>query len=143
MIGSPGERLGRTAVSKLPGGQPKETMVLWKGGETSSGAGAVASHTGTLAGEDRVWENGFAGGITLRLFLEEVVGRHGFLISSSPQGLASFILGGGGGKQRYMHICMRVGLQVLFLAGDTDKISGMVLGRFFGPQSRRCLEGVL
>jgi acyl-CoA synthetase (NDP forming) len=108
----------------------KKPMVLWKGGETSSGAGAVASHTGTLAGEDRVWENGLRqAGITRARSLEEVVGTAmAFLYLLPPKGRRLFILGGGGGNSvYYADICMRAGLQVPPLTGDTrDKISGMV-----------------
>jgi len=108
----------------------KKPMVLWKGGETSSGAGAVASHTGTLAGEDRVWENGLRqAGITRARSLEEVVGTAmAFSYLPPPKGRRLFILGGGGGNSvYYADICMRAGLQVPPLTGDTrDKISGMV-----------------
>jgi len=108
----------------------KKPMVLWKGGETSSGAGAVASHTGTLAGEDRVWENGLRqAGITRARSLEEVVGAAmAFLYLPPPKGRRLFILGGGGGNSvYYADICMGVGLQVPPLTGDTrDQISEMV-----------------
>jgi acyl-CoA synthetase (NDP forming) len=108
----------------------KKPMVLWKAGETSSGAGAVASHTGTLAGEDRVWENGLRqAGITRARSLEEVVGTAmAFSYLPPPKGRRLFILGGGGGNSvYYADICMRMGLQVPPLTGDTrDKISGMV-----------------
>jgi acyl-CoA synthetase (NDP forming) len=108
----------------------RKPMVLWKGGETSSGAGAVASHTGTLAGEDRVWENGLRqAGITRARSLEEVVGATmAFLYLPPPKGRRLFILGGGGGNSvYYADICMRAGLQVPPLTGDTrDKISAMV-----------------
>jgi len=35
---------------------PSKPVVLWKGGLTSSGARAASSHTGSLAGERRIWE---------------------------------------------------------------------------------------
>ena len=105
-------------------------MVLWKGGETASGAGAVASHTGTLAGEDRVWENGLRqAGITRARSLEEVVGTAmAFSYIPPPKGRRLFILGGGGGNSvYYADICIRVGLQVPPLTGETrDKISALV-----------------
>lgn len=108
----------------------KKPLVLWKGGETSSGAGAVASHTGTLAGEDQVWENGLRqAGITRVRSLEEVAGTAmAFRYIPPPKGRRLFILGGGGGNSvYYADICMRAGLQVPPLAGDTrDQISAMV-----------------
>jgi acyl-CoA synthetase (NDP forming) len=108
----------------------KKPMVLWKGGETASGAGAVASHTGTLAGEDRIWENGLRqAGIARVRSLEEVVGTAMSLsYLPPPKGRRLFILGGGGGNSvYYADICIRVGLQVPPLTGDTrDKISALV-----------------
>jgi acyl-CoA synthetase (NDP forming) len=123
-------RDGRRFLEVARRANQKKPMVLWKGGETSSGAGAVASHTGTLAGEDRVWENGLRqAGITRARSLEEVVGTAmAFLYLPPPKGRRLFILGGGGGNSvYYADICMRMGLQVPPLTGDTrDKISGMV-----------------
>ena len=108
----------------------KKPMVLWKGGETASGAGAVASHTGTLAGEDRIWENGLRqAGIARVRSLEEVVGTAMSLsYLPPPKGRRLFILGGGGGNSvYYADICIRVGLQVPTLTGETrDKISALV-----------------
>ena len=101
-------------------------LVLWKGGETPSGAGAVASHTGTLSGEDRIWENGLRqAGITRARSLEEIAGTAmAFLNLSLPRGRRLFILGGGGGNSvYYADICIRLGLQVPPLTGETrDKI---------------------
>ncbi len=108
----------------------KKPLVLWKGGETASGAGAVASHTGAMAGEDRVWESGLKqAGITRVRSLEEVVGTAmAFLYLPPPRGRRLFILGGGGGNSvYYADICMRVGLQVPPLTGGTkEKISALV-----------------
>jgi len=108
----------------------KKPMVLWKGGETASGAGAVASHTGTLAGEDRIWENGLRqAGIARVRSLEEVVGTAMALsYLPPPKGRRLFILGGGGGNSvYYADICIRVGLQVPTLTGETrDEISALV-----------------
>jgi acyl-CoA synthetase (NDP forming) len=108
----------------------KKPLVLWKGGGTSSGAGAVASHTGTMAGEDQVWENGLRQAGLIRVHsLEEVVGTSmAFLYLPPPKGQRLFILGGGGGNSvYYADICTRVGLQVPTLTGETrDKISALV-----------------
>jgi acyl-CoA synthetase (NDP forming) len=105
-------------------------LVLWKGGETPSGAGAVASHTGTLSGEDRIWENGLRqAGITRVRSLEEIAGTAmAFLTLPPPRGRRLFILGGGGGNSvYYADICIRVGLQVPPLKGETrDKITALV-----------------
>jgi acyl-CoA synthetase (NDP forming) len=105
-------------------------LVLWKGGVTPSGAGAVASHTGTLSGEDRIWENGLRqAGITRVRSLEEIAGTAmAFLTLPPPRGRRLFILGGGGGNSvYYADICIRVGLQVPPLKGETrDKITALL-----------------
>ena len=125
-----GVRDGRRFLEVARRVNRKKPMVLWKGGETASGAGAVASHTGTLAGEDRVWENGLRqAGVTRVRSLEEVVGTAmAFLQLPPPRGRRLFILGGGGGNSvYYADICIRVGLQVPPLTGETrDKISALV-----------------
>jgi acyl-CoA synthetase (NDP forming) len=99
-------------------------LVIWKGGETPSGAGAIASHTGTLSGEDRIWENGLRqAGITRVRSLEEIAGTAmAFLNLPPPGGRRLFILGGGGGNSvHYADTCMRLGLQVPPLKGETRK----------------------
>ncbi len=105
-------------------------LVIWKGGETDSGAGAVASHTGTLSGEDRIWENGLRqAGIPRARSLEEIAGTAmALLYLRPPRGRKLFILGGGGGNSvYYADICMRLGLQVPPLKGETrNKVSALV-----------------
>ena len=123
-------RDGRRFLAVARRGNQKKPLILWKGGETSSGAGAVASHTGTMAGEDRVWENGLRqAGITRARSLGEVAGTAmAFLYLPPPKGRRLFILGGGGGNSvYYADICIRAGLQVPPLTGGTgDQISAMV-----------------
>jgi acyl-CoA synthetase (NDP forming) len=49
-------------------------VIVWKGGLTESGSRAVASHTGSLAGEGRVWDAFFAQTGAVRVnSLEEIV----------------------------------------------------------------------
>jgi len=109
---------------------PRKPLVLWKGGETPSGAGAVASHTGTLSGEERIWESGLKqAGVTRVRSLEEVAGAAmAFLKLPSPRGRRLFLLGGGGGNSvYYADICMRLGLQIPPLTGETrEKVIALV-----------------
>ena len=105
-------------------------LVLWKGGETASGAGAVASHTGNLSGEDRIWENALRQiGVTRVRSLEEVAGTAmAFLHLPPPRGRRLFILGGGGGNSVYCaDVCLRLGLQVPPLTGEArEKMTALV-----------------
>ena len=108
----------------------QKPLVLWKGGETPSGAGAVASHTGTLSGEEKIWESGLKqAGVTRVRSLEEVAGAAmAFLNLPPPGGRRLFILGGGGGNSvYYADICTRMGLQVPPLTGETrEKVTALV-----------------
>jgi acyl-CoA synthetase (NDP forming) len=105
-------------------------MVVWKGGETPSGAGAVSSHTGTLSGEDRVWAGALRqAGITRVRSLEELAGTALAFLSLPPvRGRRLFILGGGGGNSvYYADICNRLGLHIPALEGETrEKLKALI-----------------
>ncbi|MBL7119734.1 MAG: CoA-binding protein [Dehalococcoidia bacterium] len=78
--------------------QVKPVVVL-KGGYTPAGAGAAASHTGSLAGSDQVWDELLQQAGAIRVYsLEEMVDM---LVTLSllprPQGRRVGIFGGGGG----------------------------------------------
>jgi acyl-CoA synthetase (NDP forming) len=109
---------------------PAKPLVLWKGGETSSGAGAVASHTGTLSGEEKIWESSLKqAGVTRVRSLEELAGTAMAFLNLPPaKGRRLFILGGGGGNSvYYADICMRLGLQVPALTGETrEKVAALI-----------------
>jgi acyl-CoA synthetase (NDP forming) len=108
----------------------KKPLVIWKAGESSSGAGAVASHTGNLSGEDRIWENAIRQiGATRARSLEEVAGTGMAFLHLPPcRGKRLFILGGGGGNSvYYADICQRLGLQVPPLTAETStRITAML-----------------
>ena len=105
-------------------------LVVWKGGETPSGAGAVSSHTGTLSGEDRIWDGALRqAGITRVRSLEELAGTALALLTLPPvRGRRLFILGGGGGNSvYYADICNRLGLHVPALEGETrEKLNALI-----------------
>ena len=105
-------------------------LVVWKGGGTPSGAGAVSSHTGTLSGEDRIWDGALRqAGITQVRSLEELAGTALALLTLPPvRGRRLFILGGGGGNSvYYADICNRLGLHVPALEGETrEKLNALI-----------------
>jgi acyl-CoA synthetase (NDP forming) len=105
-------------------------LVIWKGGETPSGAGAVASHTGTLSGEERIWDGALRqAGITRVRSLEELAGTAMAFLTLAPiRGRRLFILGGGGGNSvYYADICNRLGLHVPALEGEMrEKLNAMI-----------------
>lgn len=108
----------------------KKPLVIWKGGETQTGTGVVASHTGTLSGEDIIWEGALRqAGVTRARSLEEVAGAAmAFLNLPPPGGRRIFILGGGGGYSvYYADVCMRIGLQIPHLIGETrEKVTALI-----------------
>jgi acyl-CoA synthetase (NDP forming) len=108
----------------------RKPLVVWKGGKTSIGARAAASHTGTLAGEDRVWEHALRQiGVARADSLEEVAATAlAFLRLPPPRGRRLFILGGGGGNSVfYADICLELGLEIPPLTGNTrERISALV-----------------
>jgi len=105
-------------------------LIVWKGGETVSGAGAVSSHTGNLSGEDRIWEAALRqAGITRVRSLEELAGTAlAFLNLPPARGRRLFILGGGGGNSvYYADMCNRLGLYVPALEGKTrEKLKALI-----------------
>ncbi len=97
-------------------------VIVWKGGLTDSGARAVASHTGSLAGEERVWDAFYAQTGAVRVYsLEEIVDVvMAFLYLSPPRGRRALLLGGGGGNSVALaDICSREGLEVPYLTSKT------------------------
>ncbi len=105
-------------------------LVVWKGGESGPGAGAIASHTGSLSGEDRIWENALRqiGAARVRSLEQVAATAMAFLHLPACAGRRLFILGGGGGNSVYCaDICQRTGLHVPALTGKTkEKITALV-----------------
>ncbi len=77
----------------------EKPVVMLKTGRTSSGAGAVASHTGVLAGADQVFDAAcHQAGVTRVYTLDQAVfTAAGFVSAPLPQGRRLAILTGGGG----------------------------------------------
>jgi acyl-CoA synthetase (NDP forming) len=99
-------------------------VIIWKGGLTESGSRAVASHTGSLAGEKRVWDAFFAQTGAVRAdSREEIIDMvMAFLHLKPPRGKRTLLIGGGGGNSVAMaDICNREGLEVPHLTEETRK----------------------
>lgn len=99
-------------------------VIIWKGGLTDSGARAVASHTGSLAGAERVWKAFFAqtGAISVNSIEEIVDVVMTFMYLNPPRGRRTLLLGGGGGNSvEVCDICSREGLEVPAISEETRK----------------------
>jgi acyl-CoA synthetase (NDP forming) len=99
-------------------------VIIWKSGLTESGSRAVASHTGSLAGEERVWDAFFAQTGAVRAgSLEEIVDVAMMFLYLKPAfGKRTLLVGGGGGNSVAMaDICNREGLEIPHLAEETRR----------------------
>jgi acyl-CoA synthetase (NDP forming) len=117
-------------------------VVVWKGGLTSSGSRAVASHTGSLAGEGRVWDAFFAQTGAIRVnSLEEIVDMAMVLLHLKvPKGRRVLLLGGGGGNSvAQADILSSEGLDVPPLSEETRKELNTFI-RLAGNSTRNPLD---
>ncbi len=80
-------------------GQTKP-IILWKGGASEAGAATAASHTGALAGNQKLWQAFYrqSGVIPVRSMNECVDAVLAFSLLPAPAGNGVFIIGGGGGN---------------------------------------------
>jgi len=94
-----GVKNGKLFVQVLREAAKIKPVVVLKGGITESGARAAASHTGVLAGSERVWDNLLRQAGAIRVFsLEELIDMAvTFSYMPLPRGRKTSILGVGGG----------------------------------------------
>jgi len=99
-------------------------VIVWKGGLTESGSRAISSHTGSLAGEGRIWDAFFKQTGAVRVnSREEIVDMVlTFLHLKPPKGYRTLVIGGGGGNTvAIADICSNEGLEVPRLSEKTRK----------------------
>jgi len=90
-------------------------IIIWKGGLTETGSRAIVSHTGSLAGESRIWDAFFAQTGAVRAnSLEEIIDVVlAFQHLKPPKGRRTLLLGGGGGNSvAFADSCGRQGLEI-------------------------------
>jgi len=78
----------------------KKPVIIWKGGESDVGALTVSSHTGAMAGEQKIWKAFFrqTGAVQVRSMEEWVDTMVAFCLLPAPEGKGVFFIGGGGGS---------------------------------------------
>ena len=93
-----GTRDGRRLFAATKAATGRKPVILIKGGRTGAGARAVASHTASLAGQDRIWDAFFAQTGAIRASnLEDLVDvTLAFRHLRLPAGRRLMIVGGGG-----------------------------------------------
>ena len=117
-------------------------VLVWKGGLTASGARAVSSHTGSLAGEERVWKAFFAqtGAVPVNSLDELAETALAFLHLKPVTGRRTLLMGGGGGNAVALaDICGREGLEVPRLAEETRRELNTYI-RLAGNSTRNPLD---
>ena len=112
-------------LTKLVGEINKtKPVIVWKGGATPSGARAAASHTGSLGGEQQVWDAFFRQTGAVRVEgIEELLNEvTTFLYLRPPAGnRLALIAGGGGNSVACSDVCDQNGLQLPPFAEKTRK----------------------
>ena len=108
----------------------EKPIIILKGGESEVGAKTVISHTGSLAGEQRLWEAFFrqTGAVHVRSMNEWVDSILALSQLPAAKGNGVFLVGGGGGNSvASSDTCIREGLDVPLLSGATmEKMREMV-----------------
>jgi len=110
-----GTREGARLVKVLKEAVRVKPVILYKAGNTEYGVGAVASHTGTLAGSNKVWESLLkqVGVIQVHSMEELIDAILPFIYMSPPKGRNIALLGtGGGGIVQAADECAEAGLKM-------------------------------
>jgi acyl-CoA synthetase (NDP forming) len=117
-------------------------VFVWKGGLTASGARAVSSHTGSLAGEERMWEAFYAqtGAVPVNSLEEIVDTAMAFQHLKPAAGRRTLIMGGGGGNSVALaDVCSREGLEVPHITDQTRQELNKFI-RLAGNSTRNPLD---
>ncbi|RJL18903.1 acetate--CoA ligase family protein [Paracoccus siganidrum] len=101
----------------------KKPVVVLKAGRTSAGAAAASSHTGALAGNDKIYEDVFAqsGVIRARSLRDLLEYARGVPVLPTPQGENVVIITGAGGSGVLLSdACVDNGLNLMSMPDDLD-----------------------
>ena len=117
-----GVKDGTRFIEALKQATKAKPVIVYKGGTTESGTRAVASHTGAIAGSDRVWDSLLkqVGAIQVHSMEELLDILMLFSYMSPPKGRATAIIGiGGGNSVRAADAGSDAGLTVPLLPAET------------------------
>jgi acyl-CoA synthetase (NDP forming) len=116
-------RDGRKLTELVRRTSPAKPVIIWKGGVTESGSRAVATHTGTLAGDAQVWDAFFRQSGAIRVAsLEEMTDMTMTFLRLRPgSGRRVAVLGNAGGGTNVARgdICAEEGLEMPMLSQET------------------------
>ena len=117
-------------------------VLVWKGGLTPSGAQAVSSHTGSMAGEENIWKAFYAqtGAVPVGSLEEVIDTAMAFQHLKPASGKRTLIMGGGGGNSVALaDICGREGLEVPRITDQTRQELNKFI-RLAGNSTRNPLD---
>jgi len=118
-----GVRQGRRFLELLREVTPHKPVVIWKAGLTPLGGRAALSHTGSMAGEARVWEGALvqAGAASVQ-GLDEMMDTLAALNYLKKGGRRIALLGGGGAIGVFSSdLAHRMGLEIPTFSRDTQE----------------------
>src|SRR5438270_685685 len=101
----------------------KKPVIVLKAGRTSAGAKAASSHTGALAGNDKIYEDVFkqCGVIRARSLRDLLEFARGIPVLPTPKGENVVIITGAGGSGVLLSdACVDNGLQLMKMPADLD-----------------------
>jgi acetyl coenzyme A synthetase (ADP forming)-like protein len=101
----------------------KKPIVVLKAGRTSAGAKAASSHTGALAGNDKIYDDVFrqVGVIRARGLRDMLEFARGIPVLPTPKGENVVIITGAGGSGVLLSdACVDNGLKLMAMPGDLD-----------------------
>jgi len=119
-----GLKEGRRLLQVAAGISRKKPIIIWKAGRTNAGARAAASHTGSLAGSDEVYEGAFKqAGIVRAEHLEELIDfAVAFTCPHPPSGnRVGILVEAGGGAVGAADACENWGLEVSPLSPEVQQ----------------------
>ncbi|MHA1378902.1 MAG: acetate--CoA ligase family protein [Candidatus Helarchaeota archaeon] len=111
----------------------KKPIIIWKVGETKSGAMAAKSHTGSLCGSKEIWEGIYkqTGIIKVDNFQDLLGNILAFINPYLPKGNKVAIISGPGGPAvSTADACEKAGLELAELSEDTKKQISEILPEF-------------
>jgi len=125
-----GTREGARFLDALKAAAGAKPLVVFKGGYTEGGGRATASHTGSLAGSDAVWDGVLRQAGAIRVYsIEEMVDMLTALLRMEPPlGVNVCAVGNGGGSSVLAtDECERAGLRVPPIpAGTRDRLKAFI-----------------
>ncbi len=119
-----GVKDGRRFLTVLREVSARKPVVIWKGGRTEEGERAIASHTGSLAGSQAIWETAVrqCGAINVARLEELIDTLKAFLYLSPVRGDRVAVAGGSGGQSvAIADVFAEAGLRLPLLTQESYK----------------------